>query len=43
MIQDSLFKVLKMNSDSIQNEVILLYEILRKDILQMMMNIGSVE
>lgn len=43
IVQESLFKITKINSDALQNEVILLHELLRKDVLNMINHLGTLE
>lgn len=43
VVQESLLKITKINSDSLSNEIILLHEILRKDILNMQSHLEKVE
>lgn len=42
-VQESLLKITKINHDAIQNEIILLHELLRKDVLGMIQHIGNID
>ncbi len=43
VVQESLFKIVKINSDAMQNELILLHELLRTDIMNMINHLGNLE
>lgn len=43
VVSESLYKITKINSDALQNEVILLNDMLRKDVLAMVNHLSDVE
>ena len=43
VVQESLLKITKVNSDSLSSEIILLHELLRKDVLNMVNHLSSIE
>lgn len=43
IVQESLLKITKVNSDSLQNEIVLLHELLKKDVFNMINHLGTIE
>lgn len=43
IVSESLYKITKINSDALQTEVIMLNDLLRKDVMSMVNHLGEVE
>jgi len=41
--QESEYKICKINSDALQNEIVLLHELLKKDVLSLINHLGTIE
>lgn len=41
--QESEYKICKINSDALQNEIVLLHELLKKDVLSLITHLGTIE